>query len=76
MPKVSIYLPDDLYREARDRRLPLSALAQEAIEVALRRGRTDAWVAQVRARSPRRPPGSAPIDTAELLDRVREDFGS
>lgn len=30
MPKISVYLPDDLYREVRERNLPLSALTQDA----------------------------------------------
>ena len=36
MPEVSVYLPDELYRAAQERKLPLSALAQEAVERALR----------------------------------------
>jgi post-segregation antitoxin (ccd killing protein) len=31
IPKVSVYLPDDLYRETRERNLPPSALTQDAI---------------------------------------------
>lgn len=73
MPKVSVYLPEDLYREARERRLPISALAQQAVEAALRRGETDRWVDAVRARGPR---CRAAIDTSSLLGEVRDDFGS
>ncbi len=72
MPKVSVYLPDELYREARMRQLPLSALVQEAVERALRNSDRQEWVARVRSR-PRRH--DSDIDTALLLSSVREEFG-
>jgi post-segregation antitoxin (ccd killing protein) len=72
MPKISVYLPDDLYRLAREHNLPLSAVAQRAIETELKAASTDRWVAAVRAR-PRRHCGD--IRTAELLDEVRDEFG-
>jgi len=72
VPKVSIYLPDELYREARMRQLPLSSLVQEAVERALRNLDRQEWVLRLRSR-PRRHEGA--IDTALLLSSVREDFG-
>lgn len=73
MPKVSIYLPDDLCREAKDPDLPLSSLAQEAIERAVTAARTNAWVARMRSR----PLRVGPIfDTSALMDEVREEFGA
>ncbi len=72
MPKVSIYLPDALYREAQARKLPLSALAQQAVERALRDSDRQDWVARVRSRPPR---CRTEIDTADLLTEVREEFG-
>jgi Post-segregation antitoxin CcdA len=72
MPKISIYLPDALYREAQARQLPLSALAQRAIESALRESDRQDWVTTVRSR-PRRC--HTPVDTARLLTEVREEFG-
>jgi len=72
MPEVSVYLPDELYRSAREHELPISALAQQAIEAALIRTATNHWVERVRAR-PARFRGT--IDTADLLDCVRDDFG-
>ena len=72
MPKVSVYLPDELYREARMRQLPLSSLVREAVERALRNSDRQEWVARVRSR-PRRHDGA--IDTASLLCSVREEFG-
>jgi post-segregation antitoxin (ccd killing protein) len=73
MPKVSVYLPDELYREARERRLSISALTQQALEAALRHKRTEQWVERVRARPPR---VSERVDTAALLGRVRDEFGT
>ena len=35
MPKVSVYLSQELYDRAKEQELPISALAQEAIENAL-----------------------------------------
>ena len=72
VPKVSIYLPDELYREARMRQLPLSSLVQEAVERALRNFERQEWVLRLRSR-PRRHEGV--IDTVLLLFSVREDFG-
>jgi post-segregation antitoxin (ccd killing protein) len=72
MPKVSIYLPDALYREAQARKLPLSALAQQAVETALRESDRREWVARVRSRPQR---CHTAIDTALLLTEVREEFG-
>ena len=73
MPKVSVYLPDELYRQARDHGLPISALAQRAVEEALRCAATDTWVAAVRARAPR---STTDFDTSALLAEVRDEFGS
>lgn len=73
MPKVSVYLPEDLYGAARARGLPISALAQRAIEQALRAAETDAWVDRVRARPAR---VTAAIDTAAALEAAREEFGA
>lgn len=73
MPKVSVYLPAELYGAARDAGLSISALTQEAIEGALRAGQTDRWVEQVRSRPPRE---TAKIDTTAALVAAREDFGA
>jgi post-segregation antitoxin (ccd killing protein) len=73
MPKVSVYLPDDLYRRARDRGLPISALAQHAIEDALRGDSNQRWIDAARQRPSR---SSRQVDVSALLDEVREEFGS
>jgi post-segregation antitoxin (ccd killing protein) len=72
MPKVSVYLPDELYRAAQERKLPLSALTQEAVERALRTSDRKEWVARMRARAPLT---DVVIDTEAVLDEVRAEFG-
>lgn len=72
MPKVSVYLPDEVYAEARARGLPVSALAQRAIKDELSRQDVHEWVSRQRAMPSRL---HAEIDTAALLDDVRADFG-
>lgn len=72
MPKVSIYLSDELYQQAKARELPLSSLAQQAIAQALATSRIQEWVASVRSRSPRH---HRPIDTTALLAQARQEFG-
>lgn len=73
MPKVSVYLPDAVYREVQARKLPLSALTQQAVERALQESDRQDWVAKVRSR-PRRC--NAVIDTGQLMSDVRSEFGT
>jgi len=51
MPRVNIWLPEDLHREAKDLRLPLSELAQRAIAAEVERHRKaaalDAYLAEL-----------------------------
>jgi len=70
MPKVSVYLSDDLYRAARDGGLSISGLAQRAIEAELRVDAKKVWIERARAR-----PSKPGHDTSALMDDVREDFG-
>jgi len=72
MPKVSVYLPDDLYAEARARDLPLSKLTQEAVERAIRTASLDDWIERMRS-LPRQT--RSDIDTHAVLDEVRDEFG-
>ena len=37
MPRIQVYLPEALYREVKERRLPASELLQEAVRAELRR---------------------------------------
>lgn len=72
MPKVSVYLPDELYRRARDHGLSLSSVTQEAVERRLSDDDNARWVERMGNIEPRT---RAAIDTSELLDEVREGFG-
>jgi post-segregation antitoxin (ccd killing protein) len=48
---MQVYLPDDLYRQVKDLRLPASELLQEAVRVELRRrallDETDTYLAEL-----------------------------
>jgi post-segregation antitoxin (ccd killing protein) len=72
MPKVSVYLPDDLYRAAQARKLPLSALTQQAVERALQNSDRQDWVGRVRSRAPR---CTTDVDVMAVMDDVRSEFG-
>jgi hypothetical protein len=37
MPRMQVYLPDELYQQVKERRLPVSELLQEAVRVEVRR---------------------------------------
>ena len=73
MPKVSVYLPDELYEAARARGLSLSRLKQSALRAAIEASPNAAWPEQVRARPSR---CKTEIDTSRLLEEAREEFGS
>ncbi|WP_043503227.1 type II toxin-antitoxin system CcdA family antitoxin [Georgenia sp. SUBG003] len=73
MPKVSVYLPDELYRRARERGISLSAVTQEAVERALRTADVADWVSRERARPPR---AERQVDVGSLMDEVRREFGA
>jgi post-segregation antitoxin (ccd killing protein) len=51
MPRMQVYLPDDLYAAVKQRQLPASELLQEAVEAELRRQRlneeADRYVAEL-----------------------------
>jgi post-segregation antitoxin (ccd killing protein) len=73
MPKVSVYLSDELYAAARSRGLSLSALTRSAVEQALTASVRQDWIARM-ADLPRA--GGPVLDTGGLLSEVREEFGS
>lgn len=74
MPKVSVYLPDDLYRRARDRGLKLSALTQAAVEEALGDRPNERWIEEVTVRPAR--VREQQVDTSALLSDVRDEFAT
>jgi len=51
MPRMQVYLPDELYRAIKERQLPASELLQEAVRAELRRQElleaTDRYVAEL-----------------------------
>lgn len=72
MPKVSVYVSDDLYDAVRLHGIPVSAVAQEALEAAVAAEANRAWVDRLR----KRPLRTSAVDTSALLDEVRQAFGS
>lgn len=72
MPKVSVYLPDDLYEEAKAMDVSLSAITQEALRVTMARQRVHHWVERVRERPERQVPT---IDTTATMAAVHDEFG-
>lgn len=73
MPKVSVYLPEDLYRRARDRGLSISALTQQAVADALRVEDNRVWIEAARSRKQR---AREDFDMTALVDEVRDEFGT
>lgn len=53
MPRLQVYLPDDLYLEVKERGLPASELLQDAVRAEVRRretlARTDGYLAELLA---------------------------
>jgi post-segregation antitoxin (ccd killing protein) len=51
MPRMQVYLPDDLYEQVKTRNLPASELLQEAVRAEVRRqdllAETDAYLAEL-----------------------------
>jgi len=51
MPRMQVYLPDDLYRQVKQRGLPASELLQDAVRAELRRqellAETDSYLADL-----------------------------
>ena len=69
MPRVNIYLPDDLAAAVREAGLNLSSLTQDAIRQQLAGRMTDAWLATL-------DPPPVPVshdDALAALDAAREE---
>lgn len=71
MPKVSVYLPDELAAEVRRRGLPLSSLTQHAVQDAIRAEDTGKWVERMRARQ---PVVTGDVDLAAVMAAVRDEL--
>lgn len=66
-----MYLPDGRYGHARERGLPLGALAQKAVEQALPRASVGDWVARMR-HLPQQT--QDPVDTSALMGAIHDEF--
>ena len=73
MPRVNIYLPDDLAAEAREAGVNVSQVAQAALRKQLNKKRSAEWVARVR-RLP--PTGVTHGQVTGALHAVREEMGA
>jgi post-segregation antitoxin (ccd killing protein) len=71
MPRMQVYLPDDLYEQVKTRRLPASELLQEAVRAEVRRqdlqAKTDTYLAELAAEVGE--PSSAERSRAEAIAR-------
>ncbi len=71
MPRLQVYLPDDLHAEVKARGLPASELLQAAVRAELRRldllAATDAYLAEAAAGAA--PPTAAERERADIIAR-------
>jgi len=78
MPRMQVYLPDELYRAVKERGLPASELLQEAVRGELRRQalreEADRYVAELAAAVGE--PSAAAVRRAETLSRQIRREGS
>lgn len=72
MPKLSVYVPDDLYDAVRRHDIAVSAVAQAALAEAVAIKANRVWI----ARAQDRPRRSSTIETARLIADVRAEFGA
>jgi len=75
MPRIQVYLPDDLYQQVKKRGLPASELFQEAVRAEFRRqellGQTDTYLAELVAEVG--DPSASELARAEAIARrIRE----
>jgi post-segregation antitoxin (ccd killing protein) len=52
MARVNVYLPDELAKKAKEKKLNISALAQQAVESALHKNAWAEWLDEVRKDPP------------------------
>jgi post-segregation antitoxin (ccd killing protein) len=72
MPKLSVYVPEDLYDDVRRHGIAVSTVAQSALETAVAEQANRAWAERAR----RRPTNPVAMDTSALLAEVRDEFGA
>ena len=71
---MSVYLPDELAREAREAGLNVSALAQQAVRSELNAGAMDRWLQSVAADPPLGEVSHEQV--LKALDEVRDEMGT
>ncbi len=71
MPRLSVYVADELYEAVRSHGIAVSAVAQAALQAEVSRRANDRWVERAR----RQPVRESPIDTSGLMGQVRDEFG-
>lgn len=72
MPRLSVYVADDLYEAVRSHGIAVSSVAQAALQAEVARRANDAWVERVRDH----PVREHPIDTLSVIGEVRAEFGA
>ena len=76
MPRMQVYLPDDLYRAIKDRELPASELLQAAVRAELRHQeileQTDRYIAELIAEVGE-PTAEAVARAEALSSRIRRE---
>ena len=69
MPRIQVYLPEDLYQELKSQKLPASALLQEAVRRHMRRqdieAETDRYLAELESEIGQ--PSQAELDEARAF---------
>ncbi len=72
MPRLSVYVADELYEAVRSHGIAVSAVAQAALQAEVARRANDAWVGRARDN----PVRERPIDTLRAIGDVRDEFGA
>lgn len=74
MPRIQIYLPDDLYEVVKSRGLPISELSQDAVRAALRReqlrSETEAYLDELAATLGGPPSGKELSSADRWIDKA------
>lgn len=73
MPRVNVYLPDDLAAAVREADLNVSGIAQAALAAALAERQTDRWLDEV-ARL--RPTGVTHAQVLDAVGAARDELGT
>lgn len=73
MPRMQVYLPDELYKAVKERQLPASELLQEAVRAELRRqalvGEADRYIEELS-----REVGQPSAETTERANRLAAEI--